>query len=76
MAKILPRHVQIDARASVLILQNFVKIGYMRLNKRTSATIRDVPLFEVVRYMMFAEDLSCTARHLLHYILAQYCNRE
>ncbi len=36
---------------SVLILENFVKRGYMHLNKRTRATIRDVLLFDVVRYM-------------------------
>ncbi len=50
VGKILPRRVQIDAHASVRILENFVKRGCMRLNKRTRSTIRDVLLFEVVRY--------------------------
>ncbi len=39
---------------SVLILENFVKRGYLRLNKRTRATIRGVLLFEVVRYIQLA----------------------
>ncbi len=54
VAKILPHRVQmthVRLFKSVLILENFVKRGYMRLNKRMRATIRDVPLFEVVRYM-------------------------
>ncbi len=32
------------------ILENF-KRGYMRLNKRPCAAIRDVRMFEVVRYL-------------------------
>ncbi len=35
---------------SVRILENFVKRGYMRLNKRPCAAIRDVRMFEVVQY--------------------------
>ncbi len=36
---------------SVRLLENFVKSCYKRLNKRPCAAIRDVRLFEVVRYM-------------------------
>ncbi len=50
---------------SVLILENFVKRGYMRLNKRTRATIRDVPLFEVVRYLEAADSVLQTAKSVV-----------
>ncbi len=37
---------------SVRLLENFVKRGYKRLNERPCAAIRDVRLFEVVRYTL------------------------
>ncbi len=39
----------------------------MRLNKRTRATIRDVPLFEVVRYHIF-DNVHVVALHCLFYV--------
>ncbi len=48
--------VRIDEHAFIqecALLENFVKRGYMHLNKRPCAAIRDVRLFEVVRYANF-----------------------
>ncbi len=57
VAKILQRAVQIDARVFIQECAYIGKLrrkqGYMRLHKRPCAAIRDVRLFEVVRYLLF-----------------------
>ncbi len=53
MAKILQRAVRIDARAFIqecVYIRKLRQRGYRRLNIRPCAAIRDVRMFEVVRY--------------------------